>query len=349
LDFKGIIENKFSLLDSVKIYKDMALEMFIPILKTSAISIIFIFCAQAAFSLMTYNSILNVFFGAVVFLILCVAMSSFFKTAEDIILDKTAQVYSSISHVLSLSLKLFAVLGMILGAIGVLILPVFYIKHLLFILPYTVIVSIFIIACIPFVFFAPLAVVLRDASIKKSFIFSYYMTLERWNEISKAILIQFAFVAIIAFWAYFVVSLLFFPNTSDFFGFLSHQAVALSEQSRNLYVRFVLWEMAQIFVFLMVSGIFIGNNTILFAYLDDSLSKIMKRKEEIKVNNKVSSVNAGVKYVDILRHSKPVVIKPEEDEEKIAKKKQEHDDYYQDDALNSEFVPQEPKKTSPKK
>lgn len=342
VNFKELVDDKFSLLESVKVYKDMALEMFIPIVKTAFLTIVFVFCAQAVFSLIPYNDILNMFFGFVSVFILCIAMASFFKTAEDIILGKTPQIYISVVHVLALSLKLFAVLGIILGAIFVLLLPTFYIKNPLFSLPYRAIVSLFIIAVIPFVYFAPIAVVLREASIIKSFIFSYYMTLERWSEVSKSIVVQVVFVFIIAFWSYFILSLLFFPNTSDFFGFLLHKAVALSEQSRNLYIRFVFWEMMQIFVFIMISGIFIANNTILFAYLDGSLHKIIKRKNRIKINNKVNKVNSNVQFVDILRNNKPFEIDIEPEEDNLPKKKKEiFDNSYNNDALNEDFIPQD--------
>ena len=351
LDFKELIDNKFSLIESIKIYKNMALEMCVPIVKTAAIAIIFIFFVQALLSLLTYNSILNVFFWFATALILCIVMASFFKTAEDIILSKTAQVYLSISHVLSLSLKLFAVISIIVGGIVLLSLPAVYIKNPLFSLPYRVIVGIFVVAALPFVYFAPLAVVLREASIIKSFIFSYYMTLERWSEISKSILVQISFVAIMAFWAYFIVSIFFFPNASDFLYFLMHRAVELTEQSRNLYMRFVSWEMMQIFIFVMVSGIFIGTNTVLFAYLDGSLNKIIKRKEKIKVNPKAGVVNSKVKYVDVLKNSKPFEIATEDEEEEIPHKKQKEalNEIY-NDALNEDFVPQdETKNQAPEK
>jgi len=339
VEFRELIDTKFSLIESVKVYKDMALEMFLPILKTSALTIVFVFFVQALLALLTYNEILNIFFWFLTSLILCIAMASFFKTAEDIILSKTARVYASVAHVLSVSLRLFAVIGAIIGAITLLALPAFYIKTPLFALPYIAIVCIFIIGTIPFVYFAPLAVVLREASIMKSFVFSYYMTLGRWSEVFKSILVQIGFVAIIAFWAYFIVSILFFPNTSDFFHFIFNKAVALSEQSRNLYVRFVFWEMMQIFVFTLISGIFIGNNTVLFSYLDGSLHKIVKRKEKVKINPKVSYVKGNVQFVDILKNSKPFEISTETEEEQTTPKEKFNDTY--NDALNEEFIPQD--------
>ena len=350
LNFKKLIDTKFSLVESVKIYAEIAFEMFVPIMKTAAVSVVFIFFVQALLSLLEFNYYLNICFLVISAGILFVAVASCFRMAEDIILGKNARIYVHISHILKIFLKLFIVTGIIASAVVLLLLPLFFVKTPLFLLPYSVIAGIFIIGVMPYVYFAPLAVVLREANIKNSFIFSYYMALERWGEIFKAISAQFLFVLIVAFWAYFVVSLMFFPNTSEFFSFLFSKAIALSEQARNLYVRYILWETMQVFVFVLVTGIFVGTNTVLFYYLEGSLEKLIKKKEKIKISPS-KMINRNVKFVDILQSSDPVNIDTEKEEEISRHKKRDEAlrDIY-GDAVNSNFIPQdETKKRASKK
>ncbi|MBO7605514.1 MAG: hypothetical protein J6S61_03510, partial [Elusimicrobiaceae bacterium] len=191
----------------------------------------------------------------------------------------------------------------------------FYIKNLLFALPYKLLAGVFIIAAIPFVYFAPLAVALREANISNSFTFSYYMGIQRWQSISKSILVQIIFTVMVAFWSYFMVSLLFFPNSGDFFDFIFTQASSLAEQSRDLYIRFVFWEIMQIFVFTFVSATFVGMNTILFLYFEGSISKILKEKSQITIRKNREKQFSDVKFVDVLEKKEPVSIdtKPEEE------------------------------------
>ena len=264
LDFKRLTDTNFSVVESVRVYMDMILHLSVPIIKTALLSTVFIFFGQALFSLLPHNSTVNICFWVWVAFVFSLSTASFFKTSEDLVLNKTAQIYENIISIFVLSSKLFAVVALIFGGLALLILPMFYLKNPLLALPYKVLASIFIIAAVPFVYFAPLAVALREANILNSFTFSFYMVLQRWKNISKSIVTQVIFTFIIAFWAYFVISLLFFPNSGDFFDFIIAKASAIETQARNLYVRFIFWEIMQIFVFTLVSAIFIGINTILF-------------------------------------------------------------------------------------
>lgn len=317
LKFKKLIETDFAVVDSVRVYFNMMMALLIPIVKTTFISTAFILFGQAVLSLVPKSTMVNVCFWVWVGFVFSLSTASFFKTSEDLVLNKTAQIYANLAKVLGLSLKLFAVVALILGALAVLILPAFYLTNPLFSLPYKVLAGIFIIAFVPFVYFAPLAVALREANIFNSFTFSYYMVLQRWKKIFKSILTQVVFTVLIAFWAYFIVSLLFFPNSDDFFNFIFTQAASLEEQARNLFVRFVFWEIMQIFVFTFVSGTFIGINTILFLYFDGSILKIVEERNKIKVNRSRSKNNSDAKFVDVLEKSKPVNIDTKSEEEEI--------------------------------
>lgn len=317
LDFRKLTNTNFALVDSIRIYMDMIVVMLVPLLKTALLSAVFVLFGQALLSFVPKNTVVNVCFWVWVAFVFSLAIASFFKTSEDLILNKTAQIYANVARVLSLSVKLFAVVALILGALAVLIVPMFYIKNPLFSLPYKVLVSMFIIAVIPFVYFAPLAVALREANIFNSFAFSYYMVLQRWSNISKSILAQLIFTLMIGFWAYFIVSLLFFPNSGDFFNFIFTQATALEEQSRSLYVRFVFWEVMQVFIFTFVSGIFIGINTILFLYFDGSITKIIQAENDAKVKKNRSKKENETKFVTVLAKSKAVTIDTEPEEEEI--------------------------------
>ena len=317
LDFKYLVNTKFSLMESLRTYKDMVVSLIIPIIQMSILCSIFIMFGQAALSFFPKSTITNIIFWIWTAFVFSVAIASFFKISEEIVLDKKVQIYANVAHVLLLSAKLFAVIGLIVSALALLIIPMFYIKNPLFALPYKALAGIFIIAILPFVYFAPLAVVLREANILNSFTFSYYMVLQRWGRISKTILTQILFTLIIAFWAYFIVSLLFFPNSPDFFDFIIKRATALNEQFRNLYIRFVFWEIMQISIFTLVSAIFVGINTVLFLYFDGTIAKISEEKTEIKVNHSKSKKKHSIKFVDILKKSKPVAIDPNEEEEEV--------------------------------
>ena len=113
------------------------------------------------------------------------------------------------------------------------------------------------------------------------------------------------------------MSLLFFPNSGDFFNFVLTQANALEEQSRSLYVRFVFWEIMQVLVFTLVSGIFIGINTILFLYFDGSIAKIIQAENDAKVKKNRSKKENETKFVTVLAKSKAVTIDTEPEEEEI--------------------------------
>ncbi len=326
LNFNGIVDTNFSLMESINIYRNMAIELFVPIFKTAIISVIFIFFGQAVLALLPNSNVNNICFWVWTWFVFSIAIASFFKTSEDIVLNKTAQIYANISHTLMVAVKLFTVTAIIALVLALLVLPAFYIKNPLFSLPYKALVTIFIIAALPFIYFAPLAVALREANIINSFTFSYYMTLERWGLVTKSILTQIIFVAIIAFLVYFVVSLLFFPNSPDFFDFIFTNAPALSEQARNLYVRFVLWEAIQIFIFTLISAVFVGANTVLFLFLEGSIHKITKNDKRKKNDKRDSKSNKDVKYINILKSSKTVVIDPNHEEEyfKENKNKKHH-------------------------
>ena len=315
INFQRLTQTNFSLVESVKTYKDMAFALFVPIMQTALLSTVFIMCGQALLSLLPQSPMINICFWIWVGFVFSLSTASFFKTSEDIVLNKAAQIYANIAHVLVLSAKLFAVICLIFGTLALLIAPMFFIKNPLFSLPYKVLASIFIIGAIPFVYFAPLAVALREANIFNSFTFSYYMVLQRWGRISQSIIAQIVFTTIIAFWAYFIVSLLFFPNSSDFFDFLLTKASALSDQARNLYIRFVFWEVIQIFVFTLISAIFIGINTILFLYFEGSISKLLQENDNVKVNPLASKNNSEVKFVDVLEKSSPISIDTKAEEE----------------------------------
>ncbi len=317
LNFKGIVDTNFSIVESVRVYTNMILQLSVPVVKTALLSAVFILFGQALFSLIPHSTVINICFWVWIGFVFSLSTASFFKTSEDIVLNKTAQVYTNIANVLTLSFKLFAVVALIAGALGILILPMFYLKNPLYALPYKVLAGIFIIAAFPFVYFAPLAVALREANIFNSFTFSYYMVLQRWKNICKNIVVQAVFTAIIAFWSYFIVSLLFFPNSGDFYDFILKQASVIGEQARNLYVRFVFWEVMQIFVFTFVTGAFIGMNTILFLYFDGSISKIVQEQNTIKVNRIRAKKEKETKFVDMLEKSKAVNIDTKPDKEEI--------------------------------
>ena len=169
LDFTKLIDTDFSIVDSVRIYFKMLVEMLSPILKTTFLSIAFILFGQAVLSLAPNNKIVNICFWVWVCFVFSLSTASFFKTSEDIILNKTAQIYANVARVLTLSLKLFTVVALIFGTLALLIVPTFYLTNPLFAWPYKVLVSIFIIAAVPFVYFAPLAVALCEANIFNSF------------------------------------------------------------------------------------------------------------------------------------------------------------------------------------
>lgn len=317
LNFRKLIDANFALVDSVKIYFDMMLAMAVPMIKTALISVAFILCAQALLSFAPNNMIINICFWVWVGFVFSISIASFFKTSEDIILNKTAQVYANIAKVISLSLKLFAVVAIIIGALAILIIPMFYIKNPLFSLPYKVLVAMFVIAIVPFIYFAPLAVALREANIFNSFTFSYYMVLQRWSNISKSISAQIVFTLMLAFWAYFIISLLFFPNSEDFFNFIFAHATAIEDVSRSLYIRFIFWEIIQIFIFTLVTATFIGINTILFLYFDGSISRMLQEESSEKTKKAVTKKENETKFVTVLAKSKPVSIDTESEEEEI--------------------------------
>lgn len=317
LNFSKLIDTNFSVVESVRVYLDMILYLAIPIVKTALLSTVFILFGQAVFSLFPRSAVTNICFWIWIGFIFSISTASFFKTSEDLVLNKVARIYANIASIFVLSAKLFTVVGIILGAITLLMLPMVYIKSPLFVLPYKVLAGIFIIAAIPFVYFAPLAVALHEANILNSFTFSYYMVLQRWKNISKSIMTQIVFTGIIAFWAYFIVSLLFFPNSSDFFNFIFTQASSLVEQSRSLYVRFVFWEIVQIFVFTFVSGTFVGMNTILFLYLEGSISKILQEENKVIIKRNIEKHFNDVKFVDVLEQKEAVTIDTKSDEETI--------------------------------
>ncbi len=316
VDFRRLADTDFSVVESVKTYLGMILYLSIPIIKTALLSTVFILFGQALFSLIPQSTTTNICFWVWVGFVFSVSTASFFKTSEDLILNKTAQIYANVANVFIMSAKLFAVVAMIVGALVLLILPMYYLKNPLYTLPYKMLACIFIIAAIPFVYFAPLAVALREANVFNSFTFSFYMVFQRWKNISRTILVQILFTAMVAFWAYFFVLLLFFPNGGDFYDFVFSQSSALVQQPRDLYVRFIFWEFVQIFVFTFISGLFIGINTILFLYFDGSIAKILLQENEIKVNRSKEKFNTDAKFVDMLEKSKPVNIdtKPEEEE-----------------------------------
>ncbi len=316
VDFKKLVNTDFAVVESIKTYLGMVMYLLIPIIKTALLSTIFILFGQALLSLIPQTTGTNICFWVWVGFVFSLSTASFFKTSEDLILNKTAQIYANIANVFVLSARLFTVVALILGALTLLIIPMFYLKNPLYALPYKVLASIFIVATVPFVYFAPLAVALREANIINSFTFSFYMVLQRWKNMSKTILVQVLFTAMIAFWAYFLVLLMFFPNGGDFYDFILYQSSSLAQQARDLYIRFIFWEFVQIFVFTFVSGLFIGINTILFLYFDGSITKIMQQDNEIKVNNNKAKHNIDTKFVDMLEKSKAVDIdtKPEEEE-----------------------------------
>ncbi len=323
LNFKELLDAKFSLLEAVRVYKDMVVDLAIPIIQMALLSAVFILFGQALLSLLPKSVITNIIFWIWVAFVFCLSTATFFKISEDIILSKAVQIYENIAHTIVLSTKLFAVLGLIFGALVILITPMFYITNPLFALPYKALAIIFIIAAIPFVYFAPLAVVLREANILNSFTFSYYMVLQRWWRMSQIILTQIIFTLIIAFWAYFIVSLLFFPNSPNFFDFIFTKATALSEQFRDLYIRFVFWEIMQVFVLTTVTAVFVGINTILFLYFEGTLTKIIEKKNEIKINRTKAKKKSKIKFVDVLANSKPVTIDTTEEKEEIHHKTRE--------------------------
>ena len=73
----------------------------------------------------------------------------------------------------------------------------------------------------------------------------------------------------------------------------------------------------QIFVFTLISGTFIGINTILFLYFDGSITKIVEEKNKIKINRTRAKNNSDTKFVDVFEKSKPVSIDTKSEEEEI--------------------------------
>ncbi|MBO4707976.1 MAG: hypothetical protein J5594_05430 [Elusimicrobiaceae bacterium] len=317
LSLNKLANSKFGIVDSVQVYLEIIFHLSVPIIKTALLAAVFILLGQTVLSFIPSNTAINIIFWLWVGFIFSISTASFFKTSEDMVLNKSAQIYANIEKALVLSVKLFAVIALILGTLTVLIAPMFFIKNPLFALPYRALVSIFLIAVIPFVYFAPLAVALREANIIDSFRFSFYMVVQRWKNISKSILCQIIFTMMIAFWIYFIVSLMFFPNSGDFFDFIFAHATALEEQNRNLYVRFIVWEIMQIIIFTFVSGTFIGINTILFLYLDGSVSKILQKENTVKIKRTEAKTITDAKFVDMLEKSKPVNIDTKNEEEEI--------------------------------
>ncbi len=347
LSLSKLANNKFSVVDFIQVYLEMVLLLVVPTIKTALLATVFILLGQAILSLIPFNTVVNIVFWIWVGFIFSISTASFFKTSEDIVLNKNAQIYANIENVMLLSLKLFAVMFLILGASAVLIMPMFFLKNPLFAFPYKALVGISLIAVVPFIYFAPLAVALREANIFNSFKFSFYMALQRWGNIFKSILSQIIFTFIIAFWLYFIVSLLFFPNSGDFFDFIFAHATTLQEQSRNLYVRFIFWEIIQVFIFTFVSGIFIGINTILFLCLDGSIAKILQKENVVRVNKTESKNITDAKFVDMLEKSKPVNIDIKNEEEEIQHKtrKEVLDEIYSD--YSEEGYTHKKKKKSP--
>ena len=161
LSLNKLADSNFSVVESVQVYLEIALHLMIPIIKTAALATAFILLGQSVLSVLPHNTATNVIFWVWIGFIFSLTTASFFKTSEDIILDKTAQIYANVENVLVLSFKLFAVIALILGALTILITPMFFIKSPLFALPYKALASIFLIAAIPFIYFAPLAVALK--------------------------------------------------------------------------------------------------------------------------------------------------------------------------------------------
>lgn len=341
LNLKKLADSRFAVAESIQVYLEIVLHLIVPIIKTSLLATVFILLGQTVLSLIPYSTVVNVIFWVWVGFVFSISTASFFKTSEDIILDRTARIYANVENVLILSFKLFTVVILILGTLAVLITPMFFIKNPLFALPYKALVSIFLIAMVPFIYFAPLAVALREANILNSFKFSFYMVFQRWGRISKSIISQIVFTVLIAFWMYFIVSLLFFPNSGDFFDFIFAHATSLEDQARNLYVRFILWEMMQIFVFTFVSGTFVGINTVLFLYFDGSIDKILQKEGTIKINRTGAKFNTDAKFVDMLANSKPINIDTKTEEEEIHHKtrkevlKEIYTDYAEDGYASS--------------
>lgn len=330
LNLKKLKKSKFSLVESVLTYRDMAKALFVPSLKMSLLSMIFIFLGQSVLSFLPHSHIANICFWVWTIFVIIVATTSFFKTAEDIILDKKPHVYENISYILLLSTKLFAVIAIIAGAVALLITPMLFLKNPLFALPYKSLVIIFLIAVAPFIYFAPLAVVLREADILNSFYFSYYMVLSRWGKVAKAMLGQIIFTAMIVFWLYFLICVIVFPHSADFFNFMFTKATALEMQSRSLYPSFILWEALQIVAFTMMTAIFTGANTVFFMYLEGTLFKLVKGKVKFQVNPmKPTPLNVKVNFVEVLTGAKSVNINTSaEQEEQTPEEPEEVDDGY---------------------
>ena len=309
LNFKKLKKSQFALVESVLTYKDMSKALFVPSLKTSLVAIVFIFLGQTILSYFPHDQITNICFWVWTLLVAIVSTISFFKTSEDLILNQTPHIYNNISHVLLVSAKLFTVITIIVGVIALLIIPMFLLENPLFALPYKFLVVIFLIAAIPFVYFAPLAVVLRGAKIFNSFTFSYYMVLSRWSIVAKAVTVQLIFTAMVIFWVYFLICIIVFPNNSDFLNFMFTKATALEMQSRSLYPRFILWEALQVFAFIFMTAIFTGANTIFFMYLEGTLFNLTKEKSKSKDVDSIKSVpNIKVNFVDVLTDAKSVNI-----------------------------------------
>lgn len=323
LNLKRLKKSKFSLVESVRTYLDMAKAMFVPVLKTSLLSMIFIFLGQMGLSFLPHSQITNACFWVWTAFVIIVSTTSFFKTAEDILLDKPARIYDNIAYILLLSTKLFAVIAIIVGAVALLILPMFYLENPLFALPYKSLVAIFLIAVAPFIYFAPLAVVLREANILNSFTFSYYMVLSRWGKVAKAMSVQIIFTGLIIFWVYFLICIIVFPNSADFFKFIFTKATAIEMQSRSLYPSFILWEALQVFAFTLMTAIFTGANTIFFMYLEGTLFKLVKEKIKFEVNpmdaipTEIRANFVDVKTININTSASKEEERSPEDDEKV--------------------------------
>ena len=338
LNLKRLKKSKFSLVESIRTYLDMARAMCIPVLKTSLLSIIFIFLGQTILSFFPHGLITNICFWIWTIFVVIVATTSFFKTAEDIILNKPPQIYDNITYILLLSAKLFAVISIIVGAVAVLVAPMLFLKNPLFALPYKSFVIIFLIAVAPFICFAPLAVVLREADVLNSFAFSYYMVLSRWGKVAQAMFVQILLTAMIVFWVYLVIGIIVFPHSPDFFNFIFTKATALEMQSRSLYPTFILWEALQVFAFTLMTAIFTGANTIFFMYLEGSLFKLIQEKVKFQVGTLTPiPSNVKVNFVDILTGSKSVNVNTSEENEENAPDNKVIDDGYNEYQNQSDF------------
>ena len=129
VDFRKLVNTDFSVVESVKTYLGMIVYLIIPIIKTALLSTVFILFGQALLSLIPQSTGIKICFWVWVGFIFSVSIASFFKTSEDLILNKTAQIYANVANVFILSAKLFTVVALILGALALLIAPMFYLKN----------------------------------------------------------------------------------------------------------------------------------------------------------------------------------------------------------------------------